>query len=73
MDTGNILQVKKAIKVMKKQLEELKGICLNLSQIHKNTLQAGRTHGQQAVPITFGYKVAVWVEEIKRHLVRIKQ
>jgi len=73
MDTGNILQIKKGITVLKNNLEELNKICLRLAQEHKNTLQAGRTHGQHAVPITFGYKVAVWVEEIKRHLVRIKQ
>lgn len=73
MDTGNILQIKKGIRVLENNLEEIKEICLNLARKHKNTLQAGRTHGQQAVPITFGYKVAVWVEEIKRHLVRIKQ
>jgi len=73
MDTGNILQIKKAIKVLENNLEALKKMCLNLAFKHKNTLQAGRTHGQQAVPITFGYKVAIWLEEVKRHLVRIEQ
>jgi len=68
MDTGNILQIKKAIKVLENNLEALKKMYLNLAFKHKNTLQAG-----SAVPITFGYKVAIWLEEVKRHLVRIEQ
>ena len=33
----------------------------------------GRTHGQAAVPITFGLKVAVWIDEFRRHLVRLDE
>lgn len=73
MDTGSVLQVKKAVEVLENSLKALKNICLNLAYENKNTIQAGRTHGQQAVPITFGYKVVIWLEEVKRHLVRIEQ
>src|SRR6185295_17508209 len=34
---------------------------------------AGRTHGQHAVPATFGYKVAVWIDELMRHVERLQQ
>ncbi|WP_369812149.1 lyase family protein [Mycobacterium tuberculosis] len=34
---------------------------------------AGRTHGQHAVPATFGYKVAVWIDELLRHVERLRQ
>ena len=33
----------------------------------------GRTHGQAAVPITFGLKVAVWLDELVRHLIRLEE
>src|SRR5690606_1840897 len=40
---------------------------------HRNTVQVGRTHGQPGSPITFGYKVATWADEIGRHLERLHQ
>jgi 3-carboxy-cis,cis-muconate cycloisomerase len=73
MDTGCILQVKKGLGLIKKRLEELEKLCTNLAKEHKDSIQAGRTHGQHAVPITFGYKAAVWVNEIRRHLERLEQ
>lgn len=42
-----------------------------LAEAHRTTTMAGRTHGQQAVPITFGMKVAGWLEELGRSLVRL--
>ena len=42
-----------------------------LADIHRSTPMAGRTHGQQAVPITFGMKVAGWLDELGRSLVRL--
>ena len=42
-----------------------------LAEAHRTTPMAGRTHGQQAVPITFGMKVAGWLEEFGRSLVRL--
>ena len=32
---------------------------------HRDTLMAARTHGQQAIPVTLGYKVAVWIDEVR--------
>jgi 3-carboxy-cis,cis-muconate cycloisomerase len=73
MDTGTILQVKKGLNIIEKRLKELEQICIKLAREHKESIQAGRTHGQHAVPITFGFKVAVWVREIQRHLERLEQ
>lgn len=42
-----------------------------LADTHRSTTMAGRTHGQQAVPITFGMKVAGWLDELGRSLVRL--
>ena len=44
-----------------------------LAEAHRETVMAGRTHGQHALPITFGFKVAVWVDELRRHAERFAQ
>jgi adenylosuccinate lyase len=46
---------------------------LRLAAAHRDTVMAGRTHGQPGAPITFGYKAATWADEIRRHIVRIDQ
>lgn len=73
MDTGAVLQLKDANAIVVRDLSRTLELLKELAARHKNTIQAGRTHGQQALPITFGYKVAVWVSEVKRHLQRIEQ
>src|SRR6185437_12847357 len=40
---------------------------------HRDTVMAGRTHGQPGAPITFGFKVASWADEVRRHLDRLQQ
>lgn len=73
MDTGCILQIRNALPIIEGDMKKLRKICMKLAGKHKDTLQSGRTHGQHAVPITFGYKVAIWTEEINRHLKRLEQ
>jgi adenylosuccinate lyase len=73
IDTGFVLAAKKAFAVIYADLYEVEGLLINLAEEHKATVMAGRTHGQQALPITFGYKVAVWASEIHRHLERIQE
>jgi adenylosuccinate lyase len=53
---------------------ELAGIEANLVQLadrHRNTVMAGRTHGQIGLPITFGFKASVWAMEVRRHRQRL--
>ncbi len=53
---------------------ELKAIESNLSQLaakHRDTVMAGRTHGQIGLPITFGFKAAIWALEVRRHRQRL--
>ncbi|HYA99312.1 MAG TPA: adenylosuccinate lyase family protein [Ktedonobacteraceae bacterium] len=53
---------------------ELKAIETNLSQLatkHRDTVMAGRTHGQIGLPITFGFKAAIWALEVRRHCQRL--
>lgn len=73
MDTGIVLQIKEAIPIIERDLIEIRNILISKSKKHSNTVMAGRTHGQHALPITFGYKTAVWLSEINRHLDRLKE
>jgi len=73
VDTANALQLKDAIAVLEKRLEEFKTILQKLAAKHKDTVMIGRTHGQHALPITLGFKFAVWGYEVNRHLQRLNE
>jgi adenylosuccinate lyase len=68
-----MLAAKKAFKVVYDDLYEVEGYLVELAEKYKDTIMAGRTHSQQALPITFGYKAAVWASEVHRHLERMKE
>ncbi|OGR04075.1 MAG: hypothetical protein A2511_09205 [Deltaproteobacteria bacterium RIFOXYD12_FULL_50_9] len=72
LDTGQILELKAFFQILYRDLRRLEEICLDLTLRHKATPMVGRTHGQQAIPITFGLKTAVWLSEIRRHIARLK-
>ena len=71
VDTANALQLKDAISVLEKKLGELKSILQRQATKYKDTPMIGRTHGQHALPITLGFKFAVWGYEVNRHLDRL--
>jgi adenylosuccinate lyase len=73
VDTANALQLKDALKVIEKRLVEFKVILQKQALLHKDTVMIGRTHGQHALPITLGFKFAVWGYEIIRHLERLEE
>lgn len=73
MDTANVLQIRAALDVVGRDLTELRGILADLALRHRDTPMAGRTHLQQALPVTFGYKAAVWLSSIDRHIERLEQ
>ncbi len=72
MDTALVLQIKEAYPIFERALDELVMALSALAQTYRDTPMAGRTHGQQALPITFGFKVAVWLSEVKRHRARLR-
>ncbi len=72
IDTGMMLQIKEAWPLIVRDLTASRDALADLAQQYRTTVMAGRTHGQQALPITFGYKCAVWVDEINRHLERLR-
>jgi len=72
MDTAIILQIKEALPLFEQTLDNIIEAATQLATTYRDTPMAGRTHGQQALPITFGFKVAVWLAELKRHRQRLR-
>lgn len=73
MDTANVLQVRDALNIVDADIRALRGILADLARKHRDTPMAGRTHLQQALPVTFGYKVAIWLAMFDRHQERLAQ
>src|SRR6266850_1696996 len=73
MDTACVLQLRAAIKLFKTRLGEIVHHLSALADRHRNTILAARTHGQQALPVTFGLKVANWLAPLMRHLQRLEE
>ena len=73
MDTALVLQLYEAICLIDNDLKEIVHLLAQLAKRYRDTPMVGRSQLQQALPITFGYKVAVWLSMIKRHLERLEQ
>ncbi len=73
MDTAVILQVRAGLEIIEKDIAELRGILAGLSKRYRDTPMAGRTHLQQALPVTFGYKTAIYLAMFDRHAERLSQ
>lgn len=71
IDTANSLQFRDAIALVRDGLRRLRDALLGQADKHRHTAMLGRTHGQSAVPITFGLKMAVYASEVGRHLERL--
>src|SRR5438477_3131455 len=69
--TGQLLQVRRAHDIFLRQLAAILTTLADLAEKTKDVLIPGRTHGQHAVPATFGFKVAVWIDERGRHVERL--
>ena len=73
VDTAVGLQLRDSIVLLRQQLCNLIEVTANLAEKERDTVMLGRTHGQAAVPITFGLKTAVWLDEMRRQLVRLDE
>ncbi|MFL2963710.1 MAG: adenylosuccinate lyase [Candidatus Thalassarchaeaceae archaeon] len=73
VDSAVALQIKDSIRLQVEVLNKLLVTLCNIAERERDTVMIGRTHGQAAVPITFGLKVAVWVDEVRRHLERLNE
>jgi 3-carboxy-cis,cis-muconate cycloisomerase len=73
MDTAVVLQLRVGLQIIEEDIAALRGILADLSRRYRDTPMAGRTHLQQALPVTFGYKTAIWLAMFDRHAERLAQ
>ncbi len=73
VDSAVALQIRDSINIQYESLKTLIITLCDLAERERDTVMLGRTHGQAAVPITFGLKIAVFVDEFSRHLTRLKE
>ena len=73
VDTARGIQLKQAGEKMLEALDALKKVIGERAQEHRKTIMMGRTHGVHAEITTFGFKLAVWYDEMRRHRQRLEQ
>jgi 3-carboxy-cis,cis-muconate cycloisomerase len=71
--TGDLLVLRQAHRIFLRLIGEVLTAMADLAERGAEMPIAGRTHGQHAVPAIFGYKVAVWIDELIRHVERFRQ
>ncbi len=72
-DTWFALVMRDVLDVVERDVGRCRAAALDLARRHRDTVMSGRTHGQPGLPVTFGFKAAVWAAELGRHLERIGQ
>ncbi|MFX1567309.1 MAG: adenylosuccinate lyase [Promethearchaeota archaeon] len=72
-DTATALQLREALEYLYNSLLNLLRILITISEDKKNLVCIGRTHGQHAIPTTYGMRFGVWAYEVSRHLDRISE
>lgn len=73
VDTGMMLQLRDAYAIIERDVWVILDLLAKLAKTHQDTVMIGRTHGMHALPTTFGFKVAVWVDEFLRHAERLQE
>ncbi|HTO61379.1 MAG TPA: 3-carboxy-cis,cis-muconate cycloisomerase [Bradyrhizobium sp.] len=73
MDTAVVLQMRAGLAIIEGDIAALRDSLADLARRHRDTPMAGRTHLQQALPVTFGYKAAIWLSMFDRHAERLAE
>ncbi|MBE8540061.1 adenylosuccinate lyase [Geoglobus acetivorans] len=73
IDTAVATQLRDSIKIFEVKLARLISILADKAEEHKKTICLGRTHGQPALPVTYGFRFAIWASELMRHLERMEE
>jgi 3-carboxy-cis,cis-muconate cycloisomerase len=73
MDTASVLQIKSGLDIVETKLTGVINALQDLAVTYRDTPMAGRAHLQHALPVTFGYKCAVWLSSLYRHRERLQQ
>jgi adenylosuccinate lyase len=72
-DTWTGLVARRMLEIAERDLGAIDGALARLAGAHRDTVMLGRTHGQPGLPITFGFKAAVWLAEVRRHRSRVAE
>jgi 3-carboxy-cis,cis-muconate cycloisomerase len=72
MDTAVVLQIRAGVALLEADLTGIRSHLAELARRYRDTPMAGRTHLQHALPVTFGYKAAVWLSALDRHADRLR-
>jgi 3-carboxy-cis,cis-muconate cycloisomerase len=73
MDSALALQIRDGLALLRAELCVIANALARQAEAHRNTVMAGRTHLQHALPVTFGLKCAVWLEPVLAHIQRLDQ
>lgn len=73
VDTGMVLLERDAYEIILRDMKLCVKYLLKIVEEHRNTIMCGRTHVIHALPITLGYKVAIWVDELGRDIERLEE
>lgn len=72
-DTWSAVVMQQLGRLLYRDLRRLEAAALDLAERHRDTVMCGRTHGQPGLPMSFGFKAAVWAAELRRHLDRLTE
>jgi adenylosuccinate lyase len=72
-DTWFALVMRDVVALVWRDLRAIEESLVEIAVAHRDTVMVGRTHGQPGSPITFGFKVASWADEVRRHLDRLRE
>jgi len=73
IDTAQALQIREAVDLLLEDMSSLVAVLEDRAVSNKDTIMIGRTHGVHAEPITFGLKMALWAQEMKRNYARLEE
>src|SRR5690242_15520709 len=73
MDTATVLQVREGLRLVREEIRAVAKALAGQANAHRDTVMAGRTHLQQALPTTFGLKCAIWAQPFIHHVQRLDQ
>lgn len=73
IDTATALQLRDSLKLLEVRIKGVIRHLVRLAEEHRNVVCLGRTHGQAALPTTYGFRFALWASEIGRHYERLKE
>ncbi len=73
IDTATATQLRDSVAIIERKLVELAKILVDKAEKYRKTVCLGRTHGQAALPTTYGFRFALWAAEIARHIERLEE